>query len=54
MVKEILLTAEQADDKDSHEIWRHFQHKFTKIGELGKYLPFFIELTTTALERCIA
>ena len=31
----ILLGPEEADDKDSHEIWKFFQHKFTKVGELG-------------------
>jgi len=50
----ILLTEEQVKDQDSHGIWKHFQHKFTKVGELGKFLPFFKELTRTALERCIA
>ena len=51
---QILLTATQADDFDSHEIWKYFQHKFSKVGELGKYIPFFKKLTKTALERCIA
>jgi len=48
------LGEHQAKDKESHEIWKHFQHKFTKVGELGKFRPFFIQLTKTALERCIA
>ena len=38
---EILLTAKQADNLESHDIWKSFQQKFTKIGELGKYVPFF-------------
>ena len=38
---EILLTAAQADGLESHDIWKSFQHKFTKVGELGKYVPFF-------------
>jgi len=49
-----LLSERQAIEKESHEIWKHFQHKFTKVGELGKYVPFFKKLTKTALERCIA
>jgi len=39
---------------DSHDIWVHFQQKFTKVGELGKFVPFFKELTRFALEKCIA
>ena len=49
-----MLSERQAIEKESHEIWKHFQHKFTKVGELGKYVPFFKKLTKTALERCIA
>lgn len=49
----ILLGPEQADNKDSHEIWKFFQHKFTKVGELGKFVPFFKDLMKTALQRCI-
>ena len=51
--KEILLGPEQADDRDSHDIWKYFQHKFTKVGELGKFVPFFKDLVKTSLERCI-
>ena len=32
----------------------NFQKKFSKVSDLGKYLPFFIDLTKTSLERCIA
>ena len=49
----ILLGPEQANDRESHEIWKFFQHKFTKVGQLGKFIPFFKELIKTALERCI-
>jgi hypothetical protein len=49
-----LLGPEQADDRESHEIWKFFQKKFTKVGELGKFVPFFKTLTKVALERCIA
>lgn len=52
MRNEILLGKHQCTG-DSHEIWKHFQHKFTKVGELGKFYPFFKELTKTALESCI-
>ena len=38
---QILLGENQAQDMESHEIWKHFQHKFTKVGELGKFIPFF-------------
>ena len=51
--KSILLGPEEADDKESHHIWKYFQQKFTKVGELGKFIPFFKELTTTALKSCI-
>jgi hypothetical protein len=53
MRNEILLGKHQCEG-DSHDIWKHFQHKFTKVGELGKFYPFFKELTKTALESCIA
>lgn len=49
----ILLGPEQANDKESHEIWKFFQHKFTKVGQLGKFIPFFKELFKIALQRCI-
>ena len=53
MRDEILLTAKQTKGNSSHEIWKHFQHKFTKVGELGKYVPFFKDLTKNALVKCI-
>ena len=53
MKDQILLGPSQANDMESHDIWKFFQHKFTKVGELGKFIPFFKELTKTALERCI-
>lgn len=52
--EEILLMPHQANDLESHDIWKSFQHKFTKVGELGKFVPFFKYLTKVALERCIA
>lgn len=53
MKDQILLGPKQANDLESHDIWKFFQHKFTKVGELGKFIPFFKEITKTALERCI-
>jgi hypothetical protein len=47
------LTAEQANDLSSHNIWKHFEKKFGRVGELGKFIPFFKELLKSALERCI-
>ena len=46
---EILLTEEEANYGSSHEIWVPFQHKFSKVGELGKFVPFFKELLKSAL-----
>lgn len=37
----------------SHNIWKHFEKKFGRVGELGKFIPFFKELLKSALERCI-
>jgi hypothetical protein len=53
MKDQILLQPGQANDLESHDIWKFFQHKFTKVGELGKFTPFFKQITKTALERCI-
>ena len=50
---QILLMPHQANDLESHDIWKFFQHKFTKVGELGKYVPFFKKLTKLALKSCI-
>ena len=49
-----MLTAAQADDRESHEIWKYFQAKFAKVGELGKFVPFFKNMTKIALQKCIA
>ena len=46
---EILLTEEEANSGSSHEIWVPFEHKFGKIGELCKFVPFFKQLLKTAL-----
>ena len=39
--KQILQTSEECSGYESHEIWQYFQHKFARIGGLGKYKPFF-------------
>ena len=51
---EILLGPKESANMESHAIWKHFQQKFSKVGELGKFIPYFKYLTKTALERCIA
>jgi len=49
----IRMTPEQCSSKESHEIWTHFQHKFTMINDLGKYVIFFKKLITEILTKCI-
>lgn len=41
MKKSILLGPEESNNMESHSIWKFFQQKFTKVGELGKFVPFF-------------
>jgi adenosine deaminase CECR1 len=50
---QILLRKDQADGLESHDIWISFQHKFSKVGELGKFVPFFKQLAREALQSCI-
>ena len=38
---EILLRDDQAKGIESHAIWFFFEKKFSKVGELGKFVPFF-------------
>lgn len=45
----IALGSKQADDKNSNEIWKFFEHKFTMVSELGKFIPFFTQMTKEAL-----
>lgn len=52
--QQILLRKDQADGLESHDIWMSFQHKFSKVGELGKFVPFFKQLAREALVSCIA
>jgi hypothetical protein len=52
--EEILLGPKESANMESHAIWKHFQQKFSKVGELGKFIPDIKYLTRTALERCIA
>jgi hypothetical protein len=51
---EILLTEAQTKGKASHDIWKHFQHKFTKVTELGKYYKFFRYLLRETIDSCVA
>ena len=51
---EILLTEVQTKGKASHDIWKHFQHKFTKVTELGKYYKFFRYLLRETIDSCVA
>lgn len=51
--EKILLMPQEANDLESHDIWKGFQHKFTMVGELGKFVPFFKQLTRKALQSCI-
>jgi adenosine deaminase CECR1 len=51
---EILLTKAQTEGKSSHDIWKHFQHKFTKVTELGKYYKFFRTLLKATVDSCTA
>ena len=50
---EILLTEKQTKGNASRDIWKHFEHKFTKVGELGKYHKFFKILLTQTVQSCI-
>ena len=54
VMNEILLGPKESANMESHAIWKHFQQKFSKVGEIGKFIPFFKFLTKAALERCIA
>ena len=39
---------------ESHDIWGFFQHKFSRIGGLAKYRPFFERLLRASIGDCIA
>ena len=49
----ILLTEEQAKGKESHDIWKGFQHKFSLVTELGKFHTFFRTLLMATIDSCI-
>ena len=51
---QILLTKEQTEGRSSHDIWKHFQHKFTKVTEIGKYYKFFRILLKATIDSCTA
>lgn len=49
---EILLTEAETKGRASHDIWKHFQHKFTRVTELGKYYKFFRTLLKATIDSC--
>ena len=49
---EILLTEKDVKGKSSHEIWKNFQHNFSKVGGLGKYHKFFRYLLKETIDSC--
>ena len=51
---QILLVAEEQRGLESHDIWGFFQHKFSRIGGLAKYRPFFERLLRASIDDCIA
>jgi len=50
---EILLTENEQKGRASHDIWKYFQHKFTRVTELGKYYPFFRRLLKATVDSCV-
>ena len=51
---QILLTHEESAGLESHDIWAYFQHKFSRIGGLAKYKPYFARLLRANIDACIA
>lgn len=51
---QILLTESETRQTESHDIWKAFQPKFSRIGDLCKYKKFFVKLLKNNLENCIA
>lgn len=49
----ICLREQQYTGKESHDIWKDFQHKFTKVTELGKYYKFFKILLQATIDSCL-
>ena len=50
---QISQTKAECSGMESHEIWEFFQHKFARIGGLGKYKPFFKRLLQANIDACI-
>jgi hypothetical protein len=50
--RSILLTEEQTNNKESHDIWKAFQPKFARVGDLCKYVKFFKVLLKSTLDAC--
>lgn len=51
---DILLTRDEQHGLESHDIWGFFQHKFARVGGLGKYAPFFKKLLKAGIEATVA
>lgn len=51
---EILLTQSQTRNLESHDIWKFFQHKFSRVTELGKFYKFFRHLLKATIDSCVA
>ena len=50
----ILLIEQETAGLESHDIWKGFQHKFSRVSELGKYKKFFKVLLRATIDACIA
>jgi len=50
---EILLTEPQTKGLESHDIWKSFQHKFSRVTELGKFYKFFRHLLKKTIDSCV-
>lgn len=48
----ILLTDKETRSLESHDIWKGFQPKFTRVGDLCKYVVFFKQLLRSTLMAC--
>ncbi len=46
------MSRKDCGSKESHEVWKHFQHKFTLLNELGKFHRFFRKLLNRIFTKC--
>jgi len=49
----ILLLEHEYLNKESHDIWKDFQHKFTRVGGLCKYYKFFKIALKEIIDSCL-